>query len=53
MKRTALAILALLAVACPVAAAGRLDIDYQPPRLSVEANGQTLTQILDAIGAKV
>jgi len=53
MKRTVLAILALLAVASPAAGAGRLDVDYRPPRLSVEADGQTLTQILDAIGAKV
>jgi hypothetical protein len=53
MKRTALTILALLAVASPVASAGRLDVDYRPPRLSVEADGQTLTQILGAIGSKV
>jgi hypothetical protein len=53
MKRTVLAILALLAVASPVAGASRLAVDYRPPRLSVEADGQTLTQILGAIGAKV
>jgi hypothetical protein len=53
MTRTVLAILALLAVASPVAGANRLDVDYRPPRLSVEADGQTLTEILGAIGAKV
>jgi hypothetical protein len=53
MKRMVLAILASLVVASPVAGAGRLDVDYRPPRLSVEADGQTLTQILGAIGAKV
>src|SRR5262245_32807894 len=53
MKRTVLALLALLAVASPVVGAGRLDVDYRPPRLSVEATDHTLTQILGAIGAKV
>jgi len=57
MKRTVLAILALLAAASPVAGAdrgsSRLDVDYRPPRLSVEASGHTLAQILGAIGAKV
>jgi hypothetical protein len=31
----------------------RLKIDYDPPRLSVEAHGATLPQILTDIGAKV
>lgn len=57
MKRTVLAVLALLGTACPVAAAdggsSRLDVDYRPPRLSVEASGLTLAQILSAIGSKV
>jgi hypothetical protein len=56
MKRTVLAVLALLATACPVAGAdgsGRLDVDYRASRLSVDASGQTLAQILAAVGAKV
>jgi hypothetical protein len=53
MKRTVLAVLAFLAAASPVAGAGRLDVDYRPPRVSVEASDHTLTQILGAIGAKV
>ena len=57
MTRTVLAVLALVGMACPVADAdggsSRLDVDYRPPRLSVEASGLTLAEILSAIGAKV
>jgi hypothetical protein len=51
--RTVLAILALLAAASPVVGADRLDVDYRPPRLSIETSGHTLAQILAAVGAKV
>src|SRR5437867_3899394 len=53
----ALVALACVSAALPVRAADdgsrELHVDYHPPRLSVEAGGQTLARVLSEIGAKV
>jgi hypothetical protein len=54
---TALVALACLGTAGPACAAdsgaSQLSVDYHPPRVSVEARGVTLSQVLSEIGAKV